>query len=557
MTNKAISFFALIIMLIGCSNDDSSGPTNPYNSDRDFEVFFAQTHVQHPDDEMFKLVSNKAALLKAQITSSDGSPVNATLELGSTTTTLELSGPTTPPGTIDLRPGQVNHNYEDSFTGLIPKEWVQPGLKITIQSGNQNVIFDNLKIGAPNKVILTMFDAHFFESSPGDYPTGWKEELEAKWPASEIELKRIPNIIFNELTVPPRRDANAKATRVSSTQEYQDLNGVGFDGEQATASQWNRALKAAAGTKGRVSLFYVNIYGVPSGGQAGGFGGVGNGKAIGILHHELGHALSLPHWGNNQEYPYKGNMHGISAPDNYKNTHAGPTWAFDIPNKKFIPPTVQSNAVGGTIGVYKQDPMQGGGTGDQEEGFLLRHFSDYSVFKMQNYLEGHVVIWNQQSGNYASWDDTSLDYSNTITNDGVSYAIERNIEVISVMAGVSSVTPQANIIYNPIGPYTSGIIDLFDPTIEDDRLRADAIYCPQGGCDVSLRIVQGGVTKVYMLPIDLDNTLDPLDSKSFKTRAVNLRASNGTVSMIELLSTPDAEKNGLPTNPTLLDSWSQ
>ncbi|RZS93334.1 M66 family metalloprotease [Aquimarina brevivitae] len=555
---KSNYLLLVLTLLIGiaCSKEELSVPLNPYDdANRDFEVFFAQTHVMHPDDERFKLVSNKEALLKAQITEEASTPAIAVLNLNGNQLTIELDPPTNAPEVIDLRPGQVDHNYEDSYTAIIPKEWVKPGLQITVESGTQSVDLVDLTIGAPNKIIMTLFDAHFFVNSPGDYPTGWKEELEAKWPATSIELIRVPNVLFQELTVPPRRDANAIAARVSSREEYQTITGASFDGEQATAAQWNRALKAAAGTKGRVSLFYTNIYGVPSGGQAGGFAGVGNGNNIGILHHELGHAFALPHWGNNQQYPYKGDMHGIAAPDNFNKTHAGPVWAFDLPSKKFIPPTVQPNAVGGTPGVYKQDPMQGGGQGDQEEGFLLRHFSDYSVAQMQQYLENHIVIWNESLGSYASWDHSTGDYTQIISNNGVDYANERNVDVISIMAGVSAVTPQATIVYPPIGPYRSGLIDLFDPTLEADRQRAGNVYCPDGGCDVSVRITQGGLVKTYMLPMALDNSADPLDGNSFQTRAINLRASDGLVIQIELLATPDAEQNGLPTNPTVLRSW--
>jgi len=47
----------------------------------------------------------------------------------------------------------------------------------------------------------------------------------------------------------------------------------------------------------------------------------------------------------------------------------GPTWAFDLRSRTYI------------------NPMQGGGSGDQPEGFLFRHFSDYEVSRMQRYLD--------------------------------------------------------------------------------------------------------------------------------------------------------------------------
>lgn len=557
-------FFLILFGFQSCKKDeigvpDVNDPVNEVISNAPFgAVFFAQTHVQQPTDEGFRLVSGKDALIKVNMSADTGENapvVNAILTLGATTETIMLSGPSTLSDPIDLRPGFVEHKFENSFTAMIPKEFIQPGLTIVVEAGDQQTNFDDLKIGAPNKIIMNMFDVNFFQSSPGDYQAGWQEELEAKLPVSEIELRRLPNVIFSELTVPPRADANAVAARVSSKEEYQTITGAGFDGEQGAAAQWNGALKAAAGTKGRYALFYVNIYGVPSGGQAGGFGGVGNGTSLGIFNHELGHALSLPHWGSNADYPYKGDMLGVPAPEVYNDVHVGPVWAFDTTKNTFIPPTVQENAVGGEVGTYKKDPMQGGGTGDQEEGFLIRHFSDYSIQRVQNFLENHIVTRNESGTSYSSWDSEVKSYTNTVSNNGVEFAIESDIDVISIMAGVSAVTPQATILYPPVGPYKSGIIELFDPTKETDRASAASKYCPNGGCDVSLRIVQDGEIKLFMLPIDMDASLEPLDSKSFKTRAVNLRASDGSVTKVELLNTPDAEVNGMPGSPEVLYSW--
>jgi hypothetical protein len=49
-----------------------------------------------------------------------------------------------------------------------------------------------------------MLDVNYFAATPGDYPAGWQEELEAKWPVAELELRRVPNIVFHELVIPPK-----------------------------------------------------------------------------------------------------------------------------------------------------------------------------------------------------------------------------------------------------------------------------------------------------------------------------------------------------------------
>ena len=72
----------------------------------------------------------------------------------------------------------------------------------------------------------------------------------------------------------------------------------------------------AAGGNFDHTMCYINIIGVAAGGQAGGFDGVGTISSLGVLNHELGHALSLPHWSGGAGYPYYGDMHSMTAPNN-------------------------------------------------------------------------------------------------------------------------------------------------------------------------------------------------------------------------------------------------
>ena len=80
-------------------------------------------------------------------------------------------------------------------------------------------------------------------------------------------------------------------------------------------------------------------------------------------------------------------------------------------------------------------------------------------------------------------------------------------------------------------------------------------YCPTGGCDVSVKVVQNNIESIYMLPQSVDKTKLPTDAASFTTSAINLNASAGVVTKIELLDTPNAQINGLPTNPTVLFTY--
>ena len=526
-------------------------------------VYFGQTHVLKATDSYFGLVANRESLIKVHVTdpAAPASPaVSATLTLsGQPNLVLPLTGPATLPTSIPDGLGVVQHSFSNTFTGYIPAAYVKKGLQIVVNAGTASTTLTNLDIGAPTKLIMTMTDVQFFSDTNGDYPTGLFTELEAKLPVADLEVRRLKHVVFPELVIPPRSDVGAMAVRVKSQADYTAQTGLGFDGEQAASGAWNGALKRAAGQSGRWSLFYLNIYnagGNTAGGEAGGFSGVGLGTSEGILHHELGHALSLPHWGDNAAYPYKGSLYGITAPNIYNGTHAGPAWAFSLPTKAFIPCTTQTgNAGGKPVGTYKADPMQGGGTGYQEPAYLLNHFSDYSVDKMRTYLQSQVVVWNSTLNSWAQWNQTTGDYTTTISNNGVQFPTTRDTQVISIMASMSGANPAVNMVYPPIGPYTSGMIRLFDPTVAADRTAAQSIFSPTSGSDYCVRVVQGGVTKTYMLAASALTSPALTDPASLETEAINLPASGGTVTKIELLSTPNVEDVGLPANPTVLYTW--
>ncbi|HCN78951.1 MAG TPA: hypothetical protein DIT13_17380, partial [Verrucomicrobiales bacterium] len=212
-----------------------------------------------------------------------------------------------------------------------------------------------------------------------------------------------------------------------------------------------------------------------------------------------------------------------------------------------------------TAGTYKVDPMQGGGEGYQEAGYLMNHFSDYSVNQMRSYINSHVVVWNPAlnsgNGSWAQYNATTGGYTTAVSNNGVQFPTTRDAQVISILASMSGGKPGLNMVYPPIGPYTAGLIRLFDPAVAADRTAAQSIYAPTSGCDYCMRVVQGGVTKTYMLAASALTSPSLTDGASLETEAINLPAADGAVTRIELLSTPNVEDVGLPANPTVFYTW--
>ncbi len=554
--------------------NDPEDQTQPGNVCKDCKidaVYIAQTHVLPPNNKYFRLVSDRKALLKVQVIKGDNaenncdSPeVKAVLTLNGKDETIILKGPKKLSKSFQKALGKVQHTYDDSFTAFIPATWVQPGLEIKLKAGNESKTLQNLNIGAPNRFTMTMFDFKFFKDIiNGGHPEGWFNELEAKWPVAGVELRRVPKIILKEVVMLPvnKPDKNkvAPAIKVTSTDDYEAKTGSKFDGEQAVARQWLGSLHKAAGLAKRNSLYYITIWGLDEvGGNGGDFhalGGVDNCK---LLNHETGHAFGLNHAWGSESYPYHGDMYGI--PVGRRNTHVGPTWGFDLPSGRFISPVIPENTnhEGDIPGTYKSDGMCGGGCTDHNDGFIFGYWSDHHLNKIQMWMENNIVFWNSSKKKYFHWDNNDKAYSKPLSNNGnVQYPVKYDVKVYSLLVGVSEVTPKSTIVYPPIGPYISGVIKLFDPRKSEDRTNAKKYFCPDDGCDVSLRIKQTKKETIAMLPIEWKPSVDQYDRNGYSHAAMNLEESDGKVTNVELLQTLDADSNGLPSNPKVLYTWKE
>jgi hypothetical protein len=274
---------------------------------------------------------------------------------------------------------------------------------------------------------------------------------------------------------------------------------------------------------------------------------VGSIHRHGVILHEVGHTFGLPHWLRSKAYPYKRSMYG-KDPGEPTYPNAGPTWAFDIRKRDFISPRQMVN---GKL-EWKRDPMQGGGWRRDKE-YMYKHFSDYSVARIRDCLEKRTVFWNEETKKYARWNQETGAYDKVVENDGVQFPVERDVPVISVLATASAVTPGANIIYPPIGPYTAGLIRRFDAASAKGREAARALGYTEKTCNVCVRVTQGGKAKTYLLRLNVSADDDPL--KAFHVDAINLPARDGEITRVDLLHTPNVMAKGLPADPKVLYRW--
>jgi hypothetical protein len=198
--------------------------------------------------------------------------------------------------------------------------------------------------------------------------------------------------------------------------------------------------------------------------------------------------------------------------------------------------------------------MAGGGSGDQEKGFFFRMFSDFSSRQMKTYLEAELVVSHpkpgQGGGGYGRWDGATATYKPLVV-DGVFLPTQDDVPVYTLVYSTSATTAEANFLYEPQGPHTSGLLRAFDPSQNEDRSQARETLC-KGRCDFTLRVTQGGKTYLNMVPGKWNPASKATSLDSFQVGALNVPAHRGAVQNAKLLLTPNVAVDGLPSNPRVL-----
>jgi hypothetical protein len=432
----------------------------------------------------------------------------------------------------------IQHSLDDgSFTGFIDKDLIQPGMTVKVEADDAEAVFSNFTLRAPTVLRMNYFKVACFNSTYPAFASGWQDEWESRVPVSEMQIEEV-SVDFPEMVMVPQDSYIAyKATSKSESNK----------GEKALA-RINIALQDAAGISQdkRTTLHYAAAANLSMSlaGKGADFHAVGHAGEFGNLGHECGHALGLAHC-NQGGFPYDaGTYGGIIAEKEW----VGPNWGFSLYNEKFFPIVSSYN------GFYKKTPMLGGGSGDNDEPWaLMKHFADYEADKMANKIDSWMVVWNDNLNSWAQWNTSTNDYSNTVQNDGVLFPIQHDVDVYSVVVIINPPTQDVYHIYDPIGPYNSGLIRLFNPNVAQDQADVQSAYPDHtGGFDYTIKIHQDTTTTFAMLPIEHDSSADPNDGNFFYTFAINVPASDGPVTKVKIFKTLDAEVNGTNNKVTKL-----
>lgn len=618
MNKTLLLFFFLTLLHIGCSDDLVSSEEQAgaftgkslsqslgkyktgvfvFNSNDPVDVRIAQHHVLHPEDEYFKLVSEKPARLLVKL-NENTQQSHETLHLWITESNGTVHKKTMDYFDFDCHanyyaPEIINNQYDELVCNIhqfdLNAEWIKPGMTLDIRSASESLmLLDNLKIGAPNPMDLKMINIHFFEELANanslDNLPGWEKDFAAKLPISRLNYSLAPDVVFEELTVVPR--GNFPAIRCSSKQDYEAKarqyfidnprlpkpGNYRFDGTVSTTTAWRTALLNASGTSNFHASYWVGMYNGEAEGNGGGLQANGNANKHGFLMHEFGHAFNLRHAWLDKNEPYNCSNTHVDVPcpteitgiPSWNGPNTGMSWGYDALNKKYIAPTVQIDGHP-KRGQYKKTPQNGGGEGWQDSGYF-NHHSDYQIEKMRAYFESKHLYYDNQDKFWKRWNVSSEEYEDKFDgNVKVPWVpLWENIEVYSIMLSISSNTPNANIVYPPIGPYTAGTNPKYDPTKTWGRNAAlSRNYCPNNSCDYTLRYKQGGKYFVSMLPISKNNQENPLKANGLDNFALNVPTKNGEITEMAVYYTPNVANNGISCNKgwvincPLITSWSQ
>jgi hypothetical protein len=459
------------------------------------EVFISQTHRQSLDHPFYFTIGHRPALFQVALTGSGESPdvkIKGFLEdtfLGE----LCLYGPDSLPNSIDIdTPDFVNY-----FSVTIPKSWVRQDLSLELYVGTsitRLISQEDLKVGPYTELNLVMVeqDVLDYNLSPHNSPIieNFLQETASAFPASVVRYG-----VFPERLVFPQLVAANDQPEVVRLGERADMTESMDDGwiNSVMALMLGNLHKA---TGDYLSTFYFgNTLNLAPGGWGGGKSFVSP-DFDDVYIHELGHAFSLPHWGEtsldtsglNPRYDY---LYPYS-PDN-NGGGRGEAWNFIQDIYEFRDPICQYQDRGDR-GIETSDAMQRNnhclGKRSNSQG-PWDGFGDFSALAMHNYLVGtktttgsvsyrgddkEFQLRSQPGFPIVTLQNGIRTYSRDLSQIGNGIPSPDSIEVnfvprseahnqdaYLIYGTIHPTQPQGNIVYRPIS-FNGTIPSIYDPT---------------------------------------------------------------------------------------------
>ena len=386
--------------------DDDAECTGATNDSAQIQrVYFAQNHLMEPGWPLWLLLGDRPALVKVDVTGAGSAPdvvVIATAD-GEQIGRLCLTGPASLPADVPAN----DHRRDNSFTATLPASWIRPGLAVRVQAGiaTRDYTAEQLAVGAApeiNLAMLVMDVLNYNDGKPDVLPDAdFLPNLASALPAARVRLGTFPErIALPQLVVggnrsdgrPEVMDKRLCRNSDPDPSTCQTLEGVGEGDLNAAALRTVAAILRATGDY-PFTFYYGNTGHLFPGGWGGNKSFV-SADFAGVTLHEMGHSLSLPHWGQGWYKPDDPEAAGFSYPyGGLKDDGGGrgDTWVFDHDTGAFVSPVCEDEGQTEVFGQERSDAMFRSSWciqyRDGEPG-PWDGFSDFSALAMYRWLVG-------------------------------------------------------------------------------------------------------------------------------------------------------------------------